>query len=69
MKYVYFEEGFDFVKEESTEDLQDGHTLISDLEILADTIAYKDTNTYLKAGAQERFKVRDVTLENLRARL
>ena len=31
-KCVSFEEGFDFVIEEATEDLQDGHGLVSDLE-------------------------------------
>ena len=35
----------------------------------AGTIAHKDTNTCLTIGVQERFKVRDVILENLRARL
>ena len=68
-KYVSFEEGFDFVIEEATEDLQDGHTLVSDMEIPACTIAHKDTNTCLKVGAHERFRVWDVTLEYLRARL
>ena len=33
-KCVSFEEGFDFVIEEATEDLHDGHGLVSDLEIL-----------------------------------
>ena len=33
-KCVSFEEGFDFVIEKATEDLQDGHGLVSDLEIL-----------------------------------
>ena len=42
-KYVSFEEGFDFVIEEATEDLQDGHALVSHLEILVGTIAHKDT--------------------------
>ena len=59
----------DFVIEEATKDQQEGHALVSDLEIPASTIAYKDTNTCLKTGAQERFRVRDVTLENLRSRL
>ena len=54
-KYVSFEEGFDFVIEEATEDLWDGQTLVSDLEIPVGTIAHKDTNTCLKAGAQEMF--------------
>ena len=30
--------GIDFVIEEATEDLQDGHTLVSDLEILVGTM-------------------------------
>ena len=68
-KYASFEEGFDFVIEEATEDLGDKEALVSDLEITAGTIAHKDTNTCLKAGAQERFRVHDVTLENLRAKL
>ena len=67
-KYVSFEEMFDFVIE-ATEDLQDEHALVSDLEIPAGTIAHKDTNTCLKSSAQERFRVRDVTLENLWERL
>ena len=33
-KCVFFEEGFDFVIEEATEDLQDGQSLVSNLEIL-----------------------------------
>ena len=32
-KCVFFEEWFDFVIEEATEDLQDGQSLVSDLEI------------------------------------
>ena len=68
-KYVSFEEGFDFVIEEATEDLGDEEALVSDMEITAGTIAHKDTNTCLKVGAQERFRVHDVTLENLRAKL
>jgi hypothetical protein len=68
-KYVSFEEGFDFVIEDSTENLQDGDAVVSDLEIPASAIAHKDTKTCLKTGAHDRFKVRDVTLENLRARL
>ena len=47
VKYVSFEEGFDFVIEEATEDLGDGEALVSDLEIPAGTIAHKDTNTCL----------------------
>ena len=46
-KCVSFEEGFDFVIEEATEDLQDGHALVSDLEIPAGTIAHKDTAALL----------------------
>ena len=37
----------DFVIEEATEDLQDGHALILDLEILAGTIVHKDTATLI----------------------
>ena len=33
-KCVSFEEGFDFVIDEATKDLQDGHSLVLDLEIL-----------------------------------
>ena len=68
-KCVSLEEGFDIVIEEATEDLQNGHALVLDLEISANTIAHKDTNTCLKAGIQEMIRVRDVTLKNLRARL
>ena len=68
-KYVSFEEWLDFVIEEAMEDLQDGHGLVSDLEFLAGTNANKDTNTCLKVGAQDMFRVRDVILESLRARL
>ena len=46
-KCVSFEEGFDFVIEEATEDLQDGHALISDLEITARTDDYEDMRLYL----------------------
>ena len=42
-KYVSFEERFDFVLEEVTEDLHDRQALVSDLEIPAGTIAHKDT--------------------------
>jgi hypothetical protein len=38
-KYVFFEEEFDFQIHDSTEDLHDGHALVSDLEIPAGTIA------------------------------
>ena len=41
-KYVSFEEELDFVIEEATKDLQDGHALVSDLEIPASIIAHKD---------------------------
>ena len=33
VKYVYAEEGFDFVIEEATDDLGAGEALVSDLEI------------------------------------
>ena len=46
-KCVSFEEGFDFVIEEATEDLQDGHGLVSDLEIPARTDDYEDRRLYL----------------------
>ena len=39
VKYVFFEEKFDFVVEDSTEDLHDGHALVSYLEIPASAIA------------------------------
>ena len=68
-KYVCFEERFDFVIEEAMEDLQDEQPLVLDLEILASTIANKDTNTCLRAGTQERFRVWDVTLKNMWAML
>ena len=42
-KYVFFEEGFDFVVQDNTENIQDGHALVLDLEIPACTIAHKDT--------------------------
>jgi hypothetical protein len=38
-KYVFFEEMFDFVVHDSTEDLHDEHALVSDLEISASAIA------------------------------
>ena len=38
-KYVFFEEKFVFVVEDNTDDLQDGHALISDVEIPASAIA------------------------------
>ena len=46
-KYVSFGEGFDFVIKDATEDLQDGHALVSDLEFLASTIVHKDTTALL----------------------
>jgi hypothetical protein len=67
--YIFFEEEFDFVIEDNTKDLHDRHALVSDLEIHAGTIVHKDRCTCLKTGAQERFKVRVVTLKNLWARL
>ena len=51
-EYVFFEEGFDFVIEDNTENLQDGHALVSDLEIPAGTIAYKDTVALLVQGLE-----------------
>ena len=41
-KYVSIEEGFDFVIEDATEDLQDGQMLVSELEIHVGTIVHKD---------------------------
>ena len=38
-KCVFFEEEFDFVVQDNTEDLQDGHALVSDLEIPASAMA------------------------------
>ena len=46
-KYVSFKDGFVFVIEEATEDLQDKQTLVSNLEIPAGTIAHKDTAALL----------------------
>ena len=46
-KCVFFEEGFDFVLEDTAENLQDGQMLVSDLEIPASAIAHKDTATLL----------------------
>ena len=48
-KYVSFEEGFDFVIEDATEDLEDREVLVSNLEIRAWTIAYKNTNTFFES--------------------
>ena len=42
-KYVFFEEGFDFVVEDTMENLQNGHALVSDMENPAIAIAHKDT--------------------------
>ena len=39
-KYISFKEGFDFVIKEATEDLHDGHALVSDLKILAGTMLF-----------------------------
>ena len=46
-KCVSFDEGCDFVIEEATEDLQDGHALVSDLEIPTRTDDYEDRRLYL----------------------
>ena len=46
-KYVFFEKMFDFVVENTTENLQHGHALVSDLEIPARAIAHKDTDALL----------------------
>ena len=42
-KYVFFKEGFDFVVEDSTENLLDRQMLVLDLVFLASAIAHKDT--------------------------
>ena len=47
VKYVSFEEGFDFVIEEATDDLEDEDALVLDMEIPAYTIAHNDTNMCL----------------------
>ena len=47
-KCVSFEEGFDFVIEEATEDLQDRHSLVSNLEIPAIMVDYEDRRLYLQ---------------------
>ena len=53
-KCVSFEEGFDFVIEEATEDLQDGHGLVSDLEILLSFFCHFSLLTPLDSfGASE----------------
>ena len=53
-KCVSFEEGFDFVIEEATEDLQDGHGLVSDLEILPSFFCHFSLLTPLDSfGASE----------------
>ena len=46
-KYVFFLKGFDFVVEDNIENIQDGHALFSDLDILASAIAHKDTAALL----------------------
>ena len=51
-KCVFFKEEFDFVVEDTAENLQDGQMLVSYLEILASVIAHKDNNTCLKTDAQ-----------------
>jgi hypothetical protein len=38
-KYVFLEEIFDFVVEDITEDVHDGHALVSDLEIRTSAVA------------------------------
>ena len=56
-KCVSFEEGFDFVIEEATEDLHDEHGLISDLEILARTDDYEDRRLYLLVSDLEVMRI------------
>ena len=68
-KHVSLEDGFHFGTEEAPEDLGDGEAPIFDLEVCTCIIAHKDSNICLKFGAHERFRVRDVTLKNLRAKL
>ena len=58
-KCVSFEEGFDFVIDEATEDLQDGHSLVSDLEILPSFFCYSSLLTSLDSfGAIEEARKR-----------
>ena len=53
-KCVYFKEGFDFVIEEATEDLHDGHGLVSNLEILLSLFCHFSLLTPLDSfGATE----------------
>ena len=68
-KHVSFEERFHFVTEDAPKDLGDGEVPISDMEVCVCTVAHKDINMCLKSGAQERFRVRDVTLKNLQPKL
>ena len=68
-KHVSLKEGFRFVTEVAPKDLGDGEAPIFDLEVRTGTIAHKDNNMCLKSGAHERFRVRDVTLKNMRAKL
>lgn len=68
-EHVPLKEGLDFVSEEALEDLRNGETPVSDLEVCASTTAQKDNNTSLESGAYERFRVWNVTLKNLRKKL
>ena len=68
-KHVSFKERFHFVTEEVSEDLGDGEAPNPDLEVCACTVVHKDNNKYLKSSEQERFRVWDVTLKNMRAKL
>ena len=61
-KHVSFRKEFHFLAKEALEDLGDGETLISNLQIHAGTLAHKFV-------AHESFRVRDVTLKNLWAKL
>jgi len=47
-KYVFFEEEFDFQVHDNTEDLHDGHALVSDPEIHVGTIDHKDREYMLE---------------------
>ena len=47
-KDVFFEEEFDFQVHDSTEDLHDGHALVSNLEIPTGTIVHKDREYMLE---------------------
>ena len=46
-KCAFFEEEFDFVVNDTAENLQDGQMLVSDLEFLAVTIPHRDTAALL----------------------